>query len=233
MNRSLFIFVWILLGAIASGSSIGYALHAANLDRRYLAEQTQRARAWSERAQTESQHLAEEANQKVSDANAEVERAQETINALLNERDLLRRATILPKPSPTRLRGWSAYASLPLGITVSLPPQSIPHETETGLIVTEQARTGTDVQWMTVLPFDSSRKEELEKRLADSESASFAVQGYVLTGIHGTLIDEHASGFVLTLMNAPSSTALLWARTTPTINEQTVLDVLATITPKP
>ncbi len=121
MRRSLSICLWILVGALAAGLSVGYFLRAANLDREALAAQARAAEQRAQESKAASTRLAEEANTKLQDASAEIQRAKDELNAHRKYQQQLAQATPLPKPIARNLRNWTQTFSISLGRATQRP----------------------------------------------------------------------------------------------------------------
>lgn len=230
MRRSLSIFLWILVGATASGLAIGYFLYQANADRERLSRQVETAKQHIEETQASNQKLAQEANQKLAAASQQVLKAQELLKRYEEERLLMARAIPIQKPSPRELTYWKSVLSLPLGLTLQLPPEAEATSTDQALIATVHEPIAGGNDWLVITPYDQKQEVALIQMLEDSTSSvALLANGRVFFGLQGRIRDTAAQGRVLRVRGNASSTYLIWARHRALISDQKILKTLATI----
>jgi len=230
MSRTSSVLLWILIGAVASGSGIGYFLHRANQDRSALAVQVEQARLDAEQAKAENEKLAKDANDKLTAAAIEVAEKEKRLAQYQEERDLLAHATSLQSPDPTSLKYWGTAFSIPLNVTLRTPPGCgmLVTDHELNLASTRQSMSPQD-QWFSIQAYDAAKEEELVGKLMGPESVSFSVDGRLLLGQKGTMENVSGTVYVLHTFSEATSTHLLWARSNTLVTEKKVLQTLATL----
>ena len=215
MKRAAPILLAILLGAAATALGMGIFLKLANDDRTKLSQQIAQAQSEAAQALKDKQQIADEANQKVSDANTEVAKAQDVMKALEEEQRLLAEAKQLQKPPTRETRAWQPAVSLPLGISILLPPKT-EVETNDGQALTAiksstTSSTTNDVRWLSITPYNASSEMELNDALATSTDISYLINGRLLTGKVGQLTGD-GDVAVFRVRQAASSTHLIWIK---------------------
>jgi hypothetical protein len=244
MKRAWSILLSVLLGALVVGIGTGYFLHLANKDRQSLALEAKEANDKTIQIQQDHQKAIQEANRKLEQANQEVNKAQDAIKALERERTLLPQAQpLIPLPAQST-QDWQLALSASLGIALRFPPGSaIKQDIENRLSVTAsgtQAITSqaTDGPWIDIMPFDKKSKDTLSARLTTSTPITYFVNGHLLDGLKGSLLDganKSSDAAVLEVYQNGSTTHLIWIQTPP--NQRpirkakpiTLQDVLATL----
>ena len=230
MKRSMAIFLWILLGALASGLAIGFFLHRANTDRERLVMEIDKAKQQAEETMNANRKLVAEADQKLSGASAEVDHAQELIKQYELERDLLLHATRLDKPTPNQLRSWKTFLSLPLGISLQTPPGSYATSNEALVSVRIDDSIAGGSDWLDITLYDRAYEVSRAQELVDATSTlTYLVDGHLLSGVRGRIRDTAVFGSVLRVMAHGTTTHLLWLRPRVGISDQTILRTLATL----
>jgi hypothetical protein len=228
MRRSISVILWILVGACASGIGIGVFFVQANRDRARLIEEAERARREAEDAQAMTDRLAEEANAKVTAANAEVSKARELLKKYEEERALLANAKALTPPNGRLLRSWSEAFSIPLGVSVKLPPGTRALRWDDVLAAGTWTTSSTD-QWLNVFFYRPNDETILRRSVPEAESVAYLVDGQLLVGVRGALADGSGTLYVLRTLAGATSTHLLWASTNDAVNETRLLETLATL----
>lgn len=244
MKRAWSILLSVLLGAAVVGIGTGYFLHLANKDRQSLAQEAKEANDKAIQIQQDHQNAIQEANRKLDQANGEVNKAQNALKALEQERSLLNKAQpLLPLPAQS-MQDWQLALSASLGIALRFPPGStILQDSENRLSVTAsgtQAITSQamDGPWINITSFDRKAKDILSARLATSTPITYFVNGHLLDGLKGSLLDgadTSSEAAVLDVYQNGSTTHLIWIQSPP--NQRpgrkakiiTLEDVLATL----
>jgi len=225
MKRAWSILLAVLLGAAVVGIGTGYFLHLANLDRRQLAEETQKAKEAADKARLEQQQTIEETNHKLQLANQEVDKAQTAIKTLEQERIYLAQAKPLAPPSASALRGWSSIVSTALGVSLRYPPESkVTTNDQLGLTIAASNTSGTlsqtaDGPWFYLSGYDAQAEQQYAARIASSTQVTYFIHGRLLSGVRGDLKgtgkNSSLQAAVLKLLTNGSSTHLLWIQTPP------------------
>ena len=231
MSRTSSVLLWILIGAVASGSGIGYFLHSANQDRSALSAQVEQARQDAEQAKADTEKLTKDANDKLTAAAIAVADAQKKLDQLTQERELLARATTLAQPDPVTLRTWGTAFSIPLGVTMRIPPGNhmLVTDHELNISTGPLAGAGMQNQWVSITAYDASKEQALVDQLVSPEAVSFSVDGRLLIGQKGTMENVSGAVYVLHTFSDATSTHLLWARSNNLVTEKKVLQTLSTI----
>ncbi|MSR85075.1 hypothetical protein EXS71_01370 [Candidatus Uhrbacteria bacterium] len=234
MKRSIAIFLWILIGALASGLAVGYFLHRANNDRGQLATEKEAAKRQTEETLATNRKLVEEANQKLAGADEEVAKAQERIKRYEIERDLLLRATRLDKPSSFQLKSWKTFLSLPLGISLQVPPGSYATSDQALVSVRINENIPGENDWLNISTYDPTFEQSRLQDLVDSTSSvRYLVDGSLLTGVRGRIRDTAAFGYVLHAQAHGVITHLVWVRPRVGLSDQRMLQTIATLNFRP
>ena len=222
MKRAWSILLSVLLGAVVVGVGTGYFLHLANQDRERLANEAQQAKNAAEQALIDRQAAVDEANKKMEQANQEVNKAQTTLQALKFERDMLTKAR--PLTLPARSQSWPSAVSTGMGMSVRYPSGShVAANDAYGLSIATSGTSQivyatTSEPWLSITPFDQTMLNQFETRLASSTEVVFFINGRLLYGISGTVLDGGKSaitGAALSLMANGTSTQLIWIQDPP------------------
>ncbi len=231
MHRSSSIFLWILVGAAASGLSVGYFLHKANADRSRLYVQIRSAEAAAASAKSEAEQVVRDANVKVAAAATEVSSAQKQLAEYEQERALLTQAASLPKPDALSLKTWGTGFSVPLAASIRVPPGHHPIYTDSFLALSAGDSSSTDQQWLHVERYDAAQERALIGSLQNPVSVTYALNGRLLIGQRGALADASGVGYVLRTSFDPTttSTMLLWARSGIEVTDRRLLETLSTL----
>lgn len=232
MRRVASVLLSILLGASATGVGITIFLKKANDDRERLAAIAEQARQDSIAAAESNKRTVEEANKQVDAANAEVAKAQHLVKTLKEERDLLARAEPLSAPSTKTLKGWREAVSVPLGISIKIPPTSrIELNDESGLTAgASSSQPQGDSRWFSITPYDDRLDRELSSSAVTSTPVSYIADGQLLIGQRGKIGNPAAETIILRVQREGQNTHLIWARAPSSLPFSTVLTALATLT---
>lgn len=233
MRRSLSIFLWILVGALAAGGGVGYFLHVANQDRMQLVEQAQRAERQAQQQKAANAQLATEANTKLKDASAQIQRAKDELAAHQKHEVDLAAALPLPKPLPRTLRNWNQTFSIHLGLSLLVPPFSYATETDNGLNFLRASAQG-DMPWMTVIPYDADHEQQWSAAVTNTVPILYTFDHqHTLTGVRGMHQNTQATIYLLRLQNFSTSTHLFWIESHYPVDEQEILQTLSTLSVNP
>lgn len=227
MSKTLNVFAWILLGAMAASLGTGFFLYQANVQRAALAAEADVAKKQAADLAAQSKTLADEANTKLGQASEEVKRAQDLVKQYDDERRMIERAQILI-PS-TKSKTWKESLNIPLGITLRLPPTA-KEQTNEGDFTSIPTQTGsfTDPEpWLRISPYSKDNEQMLLGSVSGTQEALFFSAGKLFAGVHGD-IQSHP-GYVLRVQSAASSTQLIWMHTAPGIRDADLLDVIASL----
>lgn len=236
MQRFTSVIMSILLGAIAVGVGMGIFLHKANTDRQRLEKVAIEAQGKSKEAQNRSQQAIQEANAKLKAANDEVAKAQATLKAIEEERGLLAKAEALDEPKAETLKGWSEAISLPLGVSLRVPPKnSIGENSDAALSIAAEQKSGSasmtlpELRWLQISPYSERLESELVGAMASTTPVMFAVHGRLLKGTRGQ--SQTGDSYVLKVSSLGETTHLIWAREFgKTAKDRNLLQVLSTLT---
>lgn len=213
MRRLAPIMLSILIGALTVAIGMGVSLSKANADRERLSQLIETATTKADRAQTDGQRAIDEANKQIEEAKTRVDTALSTIRALQEERDLMTKATILPSPTPSTIKGWKEGAHVGLGLSLKYPPNSHFFISDTSLSI---ALTDSEVEilenrWLYAETYSARLQTELESALSATTSISFLQNGHLLVGTKG--VDSSSKDvYVLRLIQNGEAKKLLWIR---------------------
>lgn len=230
MRRSLAVLCWILIGAVASGAGMSFALHRSNQDRVRLARIL-------EEANVRSASL-EKVDTKISDgARALAEELRRTQSELAHLRDWqtqLKDATPLLPLRPAQTKGWGEFASVPLGVSIRIPPSMQANTSDDGVFLktlANQRGRSIEEQWLGLSRYTHEREQDIyaHGRIQDPESIRYTLNNRLLIGTAGKMNDANQKLFLLSIQENATSTYLVWAKTVDGVNERTILDTLATL----
>lgn len=230
MRRSLAIILWILIGALASGAGIGWVLRRANHDREALEHALKKANQKIESLEQAYQ----ETNNSSQLVAEEVGRLQSELDALKNWQRILKNATPLTPPPAARTRGWSEFASVPMGVSIRVPQGSQAKTNDDGLFLRTQSkpgRTGIEEQWLVLVKYRADREKEFYKNSPayNSGPVDYSLDNRLLGGMRGVSSGYDNEYYVLRVEDNATSTYLIWTKTVPGVDGRTVLDTLATL----
>jgi len=223
MSKPVTIIGWILLGAGASSLGIGYFLHAANADRGRLAEKIVETQSQLEQIQKEQADFHTEANKKLQDASQQVTQMQEALARYQKEQALMATATQLTKPDPWTLRTWQSTFSIPLGVSLRVPPGNIAVPMDQSL-----ALENNGVPWLNLETYSTSGEDLYLTDLLSPETVTYLSNGRVLTGHRGKITSSHGTVYVMRV-DLPNSSLLIWAKTGGNVTDKLILQALATL----
>lgn len=224
MSRTLKVIGLIAIGAAATGISTGYFLFAANRDRLELSQKITAAEQHVKDLERQSESLADDAEDRIKQANDEVKKAQDLVIALQQEQTLFKQATELKPSKPTQT--WKEILSIPLGITVRIPPNAV--EDQTTSIITAKVGDRFD-NWLQIEPYAESRIDIMKPTNASSSSEYLAsVNDSLLIGTRYLMTDKSIQ-YVLRLQKNASSTHAIFLNTQSGITDKQILDTLSTI----
>ena len=235
MQRYTSVVLSILLGAVAVGIGMGVFLHKANSDRQRLEQVALDAQGKSREAQDLSQRAIQEANAKLAAANDEVAKAQATLKAIEDERLLLAKAEVLDEPKAEALKGWAEAVSLPLEVSLRIPPKNAIEE-NSGSALTVAADTKADsssttlseLRWLQITPYSERLESELVGAMASTTPVMYSVHGRLLKGARG--LTQNGETYVLRVSSLGQNTHLVWGREMgKTARDKRLLQVLATL----
>lgn len=233
MQRVTSVLLSILLGAVAVGLGMGIYLHKANADRRRLEMLAIEAQDASRNALETSRQAILEANNKVKTANDEVAKAQAALRAIEEERQLMEKAAALAQPKAETLKGWIEIVSLPLEVSLRVPPKNVTEENSASALTVSteskpQDTASADRRWLQVTPYDQRLESELVGAMASTTPVVFAVDGRLLQGSRG--FTQTGETFVLRVSSLGQVTHLVWARELgKTARDSHLLQALATL----
>lgn len=231
MRRSLAVLVWILVGAIASGAGMSFALHRSNEDRVRLTRLAEEANARAASLEKTSSELS--ASMRL--ATEEVGHIQSELQHLRGWQTELKDATPLIPLRAAQTKGWSEFASVPLGVSIRIPPGMQANTSDDGVFLktlANQRGRSIEEQWLGLSRYTRERQQDIyaHSHIADSGPVRYTLGNRLLTGIAGKLGDTPDQKlYLLSIQENATSTYLLWAKTVDGVSERTILDTLATL----
>lgn len=226
MRRTLSVLLWILLGAFASGASVGFFLHQSNQDRLALLRQLEQTKQELANAKRVNEQIHDEAAQRIALAKSQAEETQLRLQKLDEAHALIEKAQALPKITQTKQ--WSEQVSVPLGLSFLTPPKSQSWMTDQILGVgsgNPQSAQGLD-QWLSVSAYDQKREESIASQLENAKQVVFKAGDHILIGKRGILKNTDAVTYVMQSQQDGQPTHFLWARTNKDVNETRLLETL-------
>lgn len=229
-SRSWEVLVWICIGALASGLSMGWVLHRANADRGALLSNLKAINTHVQSLEKLNQALGDS----MKDTAQELGRIQSELDHLKSWQSVLKNATPLIPPAPSRLKGWAEFASVPMGVSIRVPVGSKAQTNDDGLFLRTQPKAGSsgvEEQWLVLVKYRPELETDFYKNThtQSSEPVSYSLDNRLLDGMRGTFSDNSDTSHILTVQENASSTYLIWAKTVPGISERTILDTIATL----
>jgi hypothetical protein len=231
MRRSLAVLLWILIGAIASGAGMSFALHRSNEDRVRLTRLTEEANARA----TSFEKLSTELGASMRLATEEVGRTQLELDRLRGWQTQLKDATPLVPLRAAQTKGWSEFASVPLGVSIRIPPGMQANTSDDGVFLktlANQHGRKIEEQWLGMSRYNPERQQDIytHSHTNSSGSVRYVLSNRLFTGTVGTFADTlDQKIYILSIQENASSTYLLWAKTVDGVSERTILDTLATL----
>lgn len=231
MRRYGSVILPILLGGFAVAAGMGFFLKKANDDRERLAEIAIQAEKESKKAQSAQELAIREANRKLDAANTEITKAQQTIQALQEERELVASAERLPLPDARVLKGWKEAVSIGQGVSVKFPTgNDIAENDKSALTIQRSVPMETlpseDPRWFSITPHDARLESELLASFSTSSPVSYFVDGRLLLGRRGRIGASSDDVFVLSVRAKGQTTHLLWLRSPKTTSPLNILSTL-------
>ena len=213
----------------AAGVGVGFFLYQANHDRKHMAQELETTIQQAQLTREESEQAILAANQKVFEADAEVNKAQDLIRLLEEEREFLAQAKVLNQPASWVTKGWQEVVSLEQGVSLKVPAGNVVETNDQSSLTVSQNSNSyyQDPRWLSLTPYDAKTENELALSLSTSTPIAFLVGDKFLTGRQGTLAGSGKKIYILRIRSGAENTHLLWIRDTLYTNR--ILDILATL----
>jgi hypothetical protein len=230
-RRVLSTWMFILLGAGATGVGMGIVLLNARAERNALKSQVSIAEAQLQKLQTEHVRLMNEASERVTKAQTDVETAQSTLNHFVAAQQALTSAPVLPSPDPRVRRTWAETISVPLGISIRTPayaPAALNEQTLTATI-NGTAQTAGDL-WLSITPYSIESERSLLGQISATTSVRYRNNDRLLTGTRGLFQSDRSAAFVLRVERSGQPERLIWIRAISPLSESRLLEILSTLT---
>lgn len=230
MRRSFAVLIWILIGAIASGIGMSFALHRSNQDRMRLARTLEEV---STRVAS-FEKLDREVNQDNRSLAEELGRTQSELDRLRSWQTQLKNAIPLIPPRPAQTKGWGEFASVPLGVSIRIPPSMQANTSDDGVFLkthTYQHGLAIEEQWLGLSRYTREREQDIyaHGNIKDPSPVTYTLGNRLLTGTAGVISDANQKLYLLSIQENATSTYLVWAKTVDGVSERTILDTLATL----
>lgn len=234
MSGKSFAFLgWMSLGAIAAAVGFGTVLRDARVERQVLENRVMSMEQLLAQHEDERLRLADRANKQVEAANKELVAAREAVERMKRDQLLLAEAMPLTRPTGRAYSSWVEAFSLPLGISLRLPPGSKTYADERGFVAMRASQATSSLPWLSISPYSADQARRLEDTLSNPEPVSYLVAGNLVTGIRGQREGQNASSFTYVLQVVSpedgDSTHLIWAQTEREITELRLRDTLASL----
>ncbi len=224
---------WMVFGALASGLGCAIVLGDARDERQELEGRVIALERTLATYEDEKSRLADRANKQVEQATQELTKARETVERMKRDQLLLAQAMPLTRPTGRAYTTWVEAFSLPLGISLRLPPGTKTYADERGFVAMRAAQATSSLPWLSISPYQAEQAARLENVLRQPEPVSYLVAGNLVTGIRGQREDQPRGTFTYVLQivspqNGQSS-HLIWAQTEREITELRLRDTLASL----
>lgn len=234
MHGKIFAFLgWMSLGAMAAAVGFGTVLKDARTERQFLENRVSSLEQIIAKNEDEKNRLADRANQQVEAANRELVVARETVERMKRDQLLLAEAMPLTRPTGRAYAAWVESFSLPLGISLRLPPGTKTYADERGFVAMRASQATSSLPWLSISPYNADQARRLEDTLTNPEPVSYLVAGNLVTGIRGRRAEQPSSGYTYVLQvvspQSRASTHLIWAQTEREITELRIRDTLASL----
>lgn len=226
MRRSLAIFIWILLGALAASLGIGSVLVKAKQERDVLAKQLLEEQAQTNELTKEHQQAIDEANRTILNALQTVSSTKELLALLTQEQADLEVAA--PLTSSSQARRWPQTISFLLGVSIRTPSFALTTSTDTTIESATNGPDGQPMSWLFIKRYDAQQYQDLTNPLTNLEPVRYRLNQTLITGKRGTTSDGSVV-FVLRTQRRGQLTHLIWARTNRTMSQDRLLDSLSTL----
>ncbi len=234
MHAKSFAFLgWMSLGSLAAALGFGTVLHDARLERQALESRVSNLEQTLAQHEDEKARLADRANEQVAAATKELLSARQTVERMKRDQLLLAEAMPLTRPTGRAYASWVEAFSLPLGISLRLPPGTKTYADDRGLVAMRATQATSSLPWLSISPYNPDQARRLEDTLSNPEPVSYLVAGNLVTGIRGQRDGQTASSFTYVLQVVSpqdgASTHLIWAQTERDITELRIRDTLASL----
>jgi hypothetical protein len=234
MHAKSFAFLgWMSLGSLAAAIGFGSVLQDARLERQALETRVSGLEQSLAQHEDEKARLADRANQQVAAATKELVAARQTVERMKRDQLLLAEAMPLARPTGKAYSSWVEAFSLPLGISLRLPPGTKTYADDRGLVAMRASQATSSLPWLSISPYTAEQARRLEDTLANPEPVSYLVAGNLVTGIRGQREGQSGSSYTYVLQvvspEGGNSTHLIWAQTEREITELRIRDTLASL----
>lgn len=234
MHGKSFAFIgWMSLGAVAAAVGFGTVLHDARQERQALEQRVSGLEQVLAQHEDEKTRLADRANQQVEAANKELAAARNAVERVKRDQILLAQAMPLTRPTGRAYSSWVEAFSLPLGISLRLPPGTKTYADERGFVAMRASQATSSLPWLSISPYTPDQARRLEDALTNPEPVSYLVAGNLVTGIRGQREGQSTSSYTYVLQVVSpqdgASTHLIWAQTEREITELRIRDTLASL----
>ena len=234
MHAKSFAFLgWMSLGSLAAAIGFGSVLQDARLERQALETRVSGLEQSLAQHEDEKARLADRANQQVAAATKELVAARQTVERMKRDQLLLAEAMPLARPTGKAYSSWVEAFSLPLGISLRLPPGTKTYADDRGLVAMRASQATSSLPWLSISPYTAEQARRLEDTLANPEPVSYLVAGNLVTGIRGQRDGQSGSSYTYVLQvvspEGGNSTHRIWAQTEREITELRIRDTLASL----
>lgn len=223
---------WMSFGALAAAFGFMSVLHQAKLERISLEARVTSLQQTVAKNDIEKEQLADQANQQVEAANKLANDAKAAVDKIKQDQALLARAVPLTAPTGRAYAAWTEALSLPLGISVRIPPGSTSYTDERGLIASRVNQATSTLPWLSVSTYSEPQERSLASAIENPETVAYLVSGNLLTGVRGKRAGQ-TSGYTYVLQiispETGSPSHLVWAQTQGDITDARLRDSFASL----
>ena len=224
---------WIVFGACASAVGCAFVLAIARNERQALEGHIHVLEQTIATHEDEKNRLADRANRQAEQVTSELTKARATVEQMKRDQLTLAQAMPLTRPTGKAYSTWVEAYSLPLGVSLRLPPGSKTYADERGFVAMRATQSTSSLPWLSISPYQLEQAEKLEALLRHPEPVSYLVAGNLVTGIRGQREDQSYGAYTYVLQivspQTSKSTHLIWAQTEREITDLRIRDTLASL----
>lgn len=230
-RRVLSTWMFILLGAGATGIGMGLVLLQARLERDTLKEHVRIAEAQLTSFQSEHTRLMTEASARVTQAEEAEQTAHAQLDAYVGAQKLMETSLPLPSPDPRARRTWVETISIPLGISLRTPNLAPANANDQSITATINgtAQTAGDL-WFSLTKYSDEGERGLLRQLTSTTTVRYRIGNRLLNGSRGLFQGDQTPAFVFRIEQHGVPQSLIWIRAISPLTEQRLLEILSTLT---
>jgi hypothetical protein len=223
---------WISLGAVAAGAGFSLVIQEAKQERLALQNQIASLKQQVTVYETEQDRVLDHAQQQAEAAAQVVARAQQTVEEARAQQLTLAQAQPLTAPTGRWYTTWEEALSLPLGVSLRVPPGTRTYADDRGLVAMHANQATSTLPWLSISTYHADQEQVLKNTLTGTEDVSYLISGNLVSGVRGKRNDQSTGyTYVLRVVSPQTNqpTHLIWAQTEREITENRIRETLATL----